>query len=514
MSKSRKFLLIVFATIVLPMVAYVVYEVSNLNENEKIIEEVYESQLESLIFSVNQYSNDFMSALLNKVEQDFDTKTFTVGMETLDLIEHDGFQVFSISPANQDYFYYLNTTGMEVEEALKELKNKKGKLIKQLIGFYDSGYRKLEPSGMFEFEGSTYQVLMAIVKVDFDYYVCIGLIDPLYFIEEVLSPKMQQIGGEEMIITLQNQGASDLVFTTDTLKNKILVTRKMWLFPELLMGVSPKSETYASLVSDRLRNNIIAIGLLIVLLGAGFTLVIRNVNREMRLAQTKSEFVSNVSHELRTPLALISMFAETLLLGRIKSKEKETEYTEIIFKETNRLTGIVNRILNFSKIEANKKTYHFGAVNINELLQEVNRDYSYHLEQNGFAHGLDQSDEELIINGDKEAIYEAVVNLIDNAMKYSSENKEVQLISGRKGENVWIKVKDKGVGIPKERLPYIFDKFYRVSENNIYTTKGTGLGLTIIKHIMDAHHGTINVESESGKGSTFALVFNSNFENG
>ena len=513
-SKSQRIIIIIFATIVLPMVSYVLYEVSTLNENEELIEDIYKNQLETMIFSVNQYSNDFISALMNRVEEDFDVETGALSEETLQLIANDGFQVFSVSPLYGSEFYHVNMTEVDIHDQVEWVKRNNQKLIGQLADYLSSGYRKLEPSGMIELEGAMYQILLAMISKQGNVYVCIGLIDPVSFTEEILSPKMQQIANEDMVITMQNKHDESILYTTDSLTNNVLVTGSMWLFPEMLIGVSPNSVTVADLVDERLRNNLLALGVLVALLAVGFTLVIRNVNREMVLSQNKSEFVSNVSHELRTPLALISMFAETLLLERVKSKEKAHEYIEIIFKETNRLTGIVSRILNFSRIEAGRRSYHFGQVDINQLLQEVCRDYSYHLDQNGFTHELVTSDEEIRLTADKDAIYEAVVNLIDNAIKYSDENKSVTLISGSSGEKAWIKVQDSGVGIPKERLEFIFDKFYRVSENNIYTTLGTGLGLTIVKHIMDAHHGTINVSSDLGKGSTFELIFNKNFDNG
>ncbi len=505
---SRNIILIVFITIILPITTYVIYEVSTLNENEEMIKDIYTDQLETMLFSVNQYSNDFISTVINKVETEFDPKSGELPMEVRTLIWQNGFQFFSIMGGGD--IYSMDQTENELLPKVLDLAREKDLLIEQLIGYMKSGYRKLEPAGMIDAGHSVYQVLFAMIKVDDEYFLFTGLIEPLNFVKEVLSPKMQQIGNEEMIVTLQKENEQEILFTTDSLTNNILVARKMWLFPDLIVGISPRSVTMEELVARRLQNNLIAVGLLLALLAVGFTLIIRNLNREMKLSQAKSDFVSNVSHELRTPLALISMFAETLLLKRVKSEEKEKEYVEIIFKETNRLTNIVNRILNFSRIEANRRSYHFSEVNINELLQEIYRDYSYHLDQNGFSHKLINGDHEIILNADREAIYEAVVNLFDNAIKYSNDKKEIIVEVGNNEEEAWIKISDQGVGIPKERQQQIFDKFYRVSERDVYTAQGAGLGLTIIKHIMDAHHGSIKVDSELGKGSTFTLLFNLN----
>jgi two-component system phosphate regulon sensor histidine kinase PhoR len=231
------------------------------------------------------------------------------------------------------------------------------------------------------------------------------------------------------------------------------------------------------------------------------------VNREIILAQNKADFVSSVSHELRTPLALISMFAETLLLGRITKEEKKREYFEIIFNETNRLTNIVNRILSFGKIEANKRVYTMEEVDLNKLISDVIRDYTFHLEQNGFNLNVKKSETPLWIKADRDAIYEGVINLIDNAVKYSPEKKEITIEVKGNTHQAWITVKDRGIGIPKDKIDQIFDKFYRATEKDIYKAKGAGLGLTILKHIMDAHNGKIEVDSVEGNGSTFKLIF-------
>jgi two-component system, OmpR family, phosphate regulon sensor histidine kinase PhoR len=263
----------------------------------------------------------------------------------------------------------------------------------------------------------------------------------------------------------------------------------------------------SDLVNERMRSNLLASGLMLFLLVIGLFLIFRNLNKEMRLAQQKTDFVTNVSHELRTPLALISMFAETLMLGRAKNEEKKQEYTELIYKEASRLTTIVNRILNFAKIEANKRTYALANMDAVALLKEIMEDYSHHLRQNGFEYQLEVGEKPIYIEADKDAIYEAVVNLLDNAVKYSTDVKNLKISLLDDGQEIHIAVEDKGMGIPNQKQEAIFDKFYRVTEGDLYTVKGTGLGLAIVKHIMQAHGGDVKVKSELGQGSIFSLVF-------
>ncbi|MDP2037602.1 MAG: HAMP domain-containing sensor histidine kinase, partial [Ignavibacteria bacterium] len=232
-----------------------------------------------------------------------------------------------------------------------------------------------------------------------------------------------------------------------------------------------------------------------------------SIKKEIELAQIKNDFVSNVSHELRTPLALINMFAETLSLGRVKTEEKKVEYYGIIQQETERLSKIVNKILNFAKIEAGKWKYNFAKVDLNEILIKIYDVYKFHLSSNGFEFALNAGDKELKVLADAEAVSEAVINLIDNAVKYSGDIKKVLVKTGIEGRKAFVEVEDSGLGISQEDQKKIFEKFFRVSTKEIHNAKGTGLGLTLVKHIVDANHGEISLKSELGKGSCFRLTF-------
>jgi two-component system, OmpR family, phosphate regulon sensor histidine kinase PhoR len=497
--RTRKTILITFITIFLPLVTYLVYEISSLDENEEMVESIYKDQLESVLYTVNQYATDFLSAQLDIVENKLSTGNSPTDL-TVGGIDH--FQIvrsvdaYELADKSQLFSGYFQQTLDENEET-----------IKQLVGYLENDYRKLQPLNMIELDGNMYQIMLVAIKNGASPDLFIGAIDPFSFTLDILQPKMQEIGNEEMIISLKNKDTGELIYSTDSNQNTMLANSDMWLFPDLILEISPKNLTIANVVQRRLTNNLIALGILIALLILGFILIFRNINKEMHLAQAKSDFVSNVSHELRTPLSLISMFTESLVYGRVP-KIKETQYLEIILKETNRLTNIVNRILNFSRIEANKRTYHKAEFEINDLVKEVLTDYSYHLEQHGFDYDLDLSPTSILMNVDRDAIYEAIVNLIDNAVKYSEENKKLIIKTGDNSSHAYISVKDHGVGIPPEKQQQIFDKFFRVSKGDVYMAQGTGLGLTIISHIMHAHNGTIDVESEEGKGSTFTLRFN------
>jgi two-component system phosphate regulon sensor histidine kinase PhoR len=244
---------------------------------------------------------------------------------------------------------------------------------------------------------------------------------------------------------------------------------------------------------------------IVLLIGA--IIVYRNIRRAMELSQMKSDFVSNVSHELRTPLALIRMFIETLELGRIKTEEKKQEYYTIIGQETERLTYLINNILDFSKMEVGKKQYSKSKLELTDLVKQTLDMYQYNLQNRGFNLETDLTPEGLIINADKNAVTEALLNLLDNAVKYSGDSKLISVKTFAENKYGIVEVSDKGIGISSEQQKKIFEKFYRVSTGLTHNTKGSGLGLSIVQHIMNAHEGLVRVNSQPGKGSTFQLKF-------
>ncbi|HEY7409100.1 MAG TPA: HAMP domain-containing sensor histidine kinase [Vicinamibacteria bacterium] len=248
------------------------------------------------------------------------------------------------------------------------------------------------------------------------------------------------------------------------------------------------------------------IGFIDLMLGAGLLLVYGNVRREMHLSRIKSDFVANVSHELKTPLALIRLFAETLEMGRVPSPEKAGEYHRIINKESQRLTQLINNILDFSRIEAGRKEYRFAPVDVAEVVREVLEAYRFQIEKQGFTLEAKVPADLPLVEADKEALEQALLNLVHNAVKYSPHEKYLGLEVRREGDHLLVAVADRGIGVAKGEQKKIFDKFYRSADSLVHDTKGSGLGLTLVRHIMEAHGGRVELESTPGKGSTFTLV--------
>jgi signal transduction histidine kinase len=243
-----------------------------------------------------------------------------------------------------------------------------------------------------------------------------------------------------------------------------------------------------------------------VMLFAGLFLVYSNVRREMHLSRLKSDFVANVSHELKTPLALIRLFAETLELGRVPGESKARQYYQIINKESQRLTQLINNILDFSRIEAGRKQYRFVRTDVARVVREVLDAYRFPIEQQGFVLELSVGEDLPEVELDPEAIAQALLNLVNNAIKYSREEKYLGLSVRRDHDRLLIAVKDRGIGIAKADQKRVFEKFFRAENSLVHTTKGSGLGLALVQHIMEAHGGSVELESSPGQGSTFTLV--------
>jgi signal transduction histidine kinase len=276
-------------------------------------------------------------------------------------------------------------------------------------------------------------------------------------------------------------------------------------FPGLTLAIRMPGTTLAAMEQRFVRTDFIILGAITLLLAAGIVLTHRNIARELALARLKSDFVSNVSHELRTPLSLIRLYAETLEMGRLKSPEKYQEYYGIIRKESERLTGLINNILDFSRIEAGRKEYDFRETDVRELVHNTLESYRYQIEQNGFVFEENISDNVPRLRVDREAIARSLLNLVNNALKYSQDRKFIGVSLFRSNGNVKLEVEDHGIGIPFQEQSKIFEKFYRVGDPLVHNTKGSGLGLSLVRHIVQAHGGEVFVDSVPGQGSKFTI---------
>jgi signal transduction histidine kinase len=276
-------------------------------------------------------------------------------------------------------------------------------------------------------------------------------------------------------------------------------------FPGLTLAVKLPGTTLAAMGQHFVRTSFLILGVISLLLTGGIVMTHRNISREMALARLKSDFVSNVSHELRTPLSLIRLYAETLEMGRLKSADKYQEYYSIIRKESERLTALINNILDFSRIEAGRKEYEFRQTDMRELVRNTLESYRYQIEQSGFAFEEKIAEDVPPLSVDREAMARSLLNLVNNALKYSQDQKYIGVNLFRDNGSVKLEVVDHGIGIPQGEQQKIFDKFYRVGDPLVHNTKGSGLGLSLVRHIVQAHGGEVLVDSVPGRGSKFTI---------
>ena len=237
----------------------------------------------------------------------------------------------------------------------------------------------------------------------------------------------------------------------------------------------------------------------------GAYLLWRDVRREVSMAEMRSQFVSSVSHELKTPLTAIRMFAETMRMGRSKDPKAHAEYLDTIVNESQRLTRLLNNVLDFSKIEQGKRIYHPEQASLYEIIQSAARAMEYPLSQQGFSLEVKTENGLPDVNVDKDAIEQALLNLLHNAMKYSGESRDIGLRLQKKDGHAVIQVVDHGIGIDPQEQHRIFGKFYRVPSPENERIVGTGLGLALVSHIVEAHSGRLEIDSTLGKGSAFSI---------
>lgn len=272
--------------------------------------------------------------------------------------------------------------------------------------------------------------------------------------------------------------------------------------PGLKIAYTPTASAASGGLSRSFYIAALVLVLMVTLLGG--LVLWHDMRRELRLAELRSQFVSSVSHELKTPLTAIRMFAETLRMGRVQDEATRGEYLDTIVSESERLTRLLNNVLDFSRIEQGRKVYHLGPHALADTVRAAARAMQYPLAQQGQELRV-RIDELPLVRIDPDAIEQAVLNLLTNAMKYSGDGREIDLRLAREDGHAVVAVMDRGVGIPLNEQERIFDKFYRVQTPENRRIPGTGLGLTLVQHIARAHGGFVTVASAPGEGSTFSI---------
>ncbi len=234
---------------------------------------------------------------------------------------------------------------------------------------------------------------------------------------------------------------------------------------------------------------------------------LKDITEEKRVETIKKDFVANVSHELRTPLASIKGYAETLLDGGLEEKNTLMEFLRVIDRHATRMSRLIDDLLILSRLESHQMAFQFAPVDINELVASIISGLEKQARDKGLKLSYSLQDGLPKALGDRDRLEQVITNLLDNAIKYTHSGGAVKIETSLANDDnaIRVMVQDTGIGIPRNDIPRIFERFYRVDKARSRELGGTGLGLAIVKHIIQGHNGRVFVESEPGKGSTFSF---------
>lgn len=320
-------------------------------------------------------------------------------------------------------------------------------------------------------------------------------------------PRILSISGEDLEAVLYAADGSPVFGSPPPVIPPFAVTHDLRIdnTPWLLQIWPGRPEAIYTDIRQKRTLSLMMLGFVMVMLAFGGYLTVRIVKRELEIARLRADFVSTVSHEFRSPLTGIRQLGGMLLDGRVTDSEKQRGYFKMIVQESDRLSRLVENILDFSRMEESRKEYRFEPLDPSPWLRTLVADFVTEIATHGTAVEADIPDGLPPISADKEALGSAVRNLLDNAVKYSPGSKTVWLDAGAESDAIKISVRDKGVGISEQDQKRIFDRFYRAEGEISKRIKGAGLGLSLVKHVVTAHGGTVECRSRVGEGSIFTI---------
>ena len=240
---------------------------------------------------------------------------------------------------------------------------------------------------------------------------------------------------------------------------------------------------------------------------SGAIVVFQDITESQRLEDMRREFVANVSHELKTPITTIKSYSETLLCGALEDKELSKSFVEVIENEADRMSSLVKDLLQLSHMDYEKVVWEMHHLDLREIVTDSVRKLEVHFQNKNQRLNMQISDEAVPIYADRGKIQQVIINLLTNAIKYTPENGNIRISAQVVDKNAIFEVQDSGIGIPKEDIKRIFERFYRVDKGRSRAQGGTGLGLSIAHNIIKQHKGSIKVSSELEKGSIFTVYF-------
>jgi len=503
----KKIFVFFLILLIFPLLSYTFYYLYTKEDESKIIRSAYESQLQSVLFSLNQYYWDKIRFVYESFAS-YSGKPYFI--DSLLLSENESFHRLLERETFVDNCFLTNSNNLIDCKKRLEIVD----LNHEIIQFIDTNQEELLKN-QFQSKKGYIKPLTVFSKDSLFYliYPNIPLENYLVlsvsfreFVSELIVKKIEQMSSNGFIFLLKND--NDILYSINGLINEdyFEYSEELWIYPQYKIWVKAKGITLLDLLEKARKERNAALILLNVFLIGGSIWLFSIVLKEKKLVKMKTDFVANVSHELKTPLSLIKMYAETLDMNRVLNEDKKKKYYQIIIRESERLSKLISNLLNFSKIQSGKKKYYFESLNIGFLIENFIDDYGVSLKQKGFEIVyINELHGNAFIFGEKESLIQSFLNLIDNAVKYSGSNRKIIIRLTNVNEYVHINIQDFGIGIENNEQKKIFIQFYRVENSLVHNTKGSGLGLSLVKEIIEAHNGTISVKSEINKGSTFCV---------
>lgn len=507
--------------LILPLATYTMVQIMQRNTHKEMIASIYGQQLDGILFSVNQYAWDQFTG--------WSTELSGAGSGALQLSSPDRAAAAMLQkyPVLKGVFFHAADDSWNFMLSNPEIPASRISSIKELIANVerDSASQLLRLARRAQ-QGLIYPVrirsnrgdeaggIFFIVPrshsatVENNPMATLSLwLDLDAFVQQLVTYKLLQAESSRFSFLIRDTDTGRILYRTATDSSAGYEKEApLWILPQVSVSIKMQGMTLAAMADRQTTRNLLFLGLVNALILVTLFFLARTLVREYALSRIKTDFVANVSHELRTPLALIRMYAETLEMGRVRTNAKRQQYYRIIMNESNRLTQLINNILDFSKIESGKISFHLVPEDVSRMVEETLEMYRSHLEQKGFTVQSVVEPEIPAIMMDRQAMMRALINLLDNAMKFSKEEKMIGVRVLTKENTVRIEVEDFGIGIPEKEQQRIFEKFYRVESSLVHNTKGSGIGLALVAHILAAHGGRVEVQSRIGKGSTFSLV--------
>jgi len=515
-----RLVLIFIAMIFFPIFGYTIFQWVEKDEAEQVIESIYDRQLKSVLFAVNQHSWDVFSGWMQetstKIAQTPSPERLPSSLQSA-MAEETPWLAILVGTAAQAPMVIQKEEAADslvqvdlLMQAWQSFFSTSPALWQRALQDAEEGY--VRPTSVpltLPMGGVVALVVFPLKNSDQRAPQFVGLVlDRRRLIDTVVAPKFSEMAEENLVFAVAQSSDDQFLYLSHEDQNQNFENREaLWILPDLEMRIKLKGITLRALAQNRIRLNLFFLFVVNVLLVAGALFLIHSVQGQMRLAKMKTDFVASVSHELRTPLSLIQMYAEMLEMGRVRSKEKRRHYYQTIFSESVRLSKLINNILDFSRMESGGVKLSLQPGFLPDIVREALARYRFHLEQKGFAltEQLDETVPPILVNAD--AVTQAVLNLLDNAIKFSPDQKEIGVRLFQQHNELVLEMSDKGIGIKPIDQEHVFDKFYRGGETLVHDVKGSGLGLTLVKHIMQLHGGRVKLISRPHAGSVFQLCF-------